>query len=222
MKRHILPAAIAGGSFLIAATALVTIDAPLASAAGTTPANSVSVTNQISHPLSENALGLSLDKNLKPTATVTKKAVPSSTQMTLQDKLDLGPKKWTGAPIVHPEGGYINSNVSRWANVVLVAMKDRHIPRKYLPGILSQMQQESMGDPNAVNNYDSNAAMGTPSKGLLQVIAPTYQTYAAKGLSNPKYLTNPYANVYASLGYVKDSYGMSKFESWNSGANQAY
>ena len=31
--------------------------------------------------------------------------------------------------------------------------------------------------------------------GLLQMIAPTYLSYAKRGLGNPKYLLVPYANV---------------------------
>lgn len=37
--------------------------------------------------------------------------------------------------------------------------------------------QESGGNPNAVNNWDSNAAAGTPSKGLFQIIEPTWGSY---------------------------------------------
>jgi SLT domain-containing protein len=35
--------------------------------------------------------------------------------------------------------------------------------------------QESGGDVNAVNNWDSNAAKGIPSKGLFQVVEPTWE-----------------------------------------------
>lgn len=151
-------------------------------------------------------------------ASITAKANPNSTVA----KTDLGPSAWKGEKLTHPGGGSFDPSVTRWANVTLVAMKDQGIPRKYLPGILSQMQQESSGNPKAINNTDINAQNGVPSKGLMQVIAPTYTSYAAPGLKSTKYQENPYANIYASLGYVKAAYGMGKFASWNAGANQCY
>ena len=36
------------------------------------------------------------------------------------------------------------------------------------------IQHESGGNPNAINNWDSNAAAGMPSKGLMQTIDPTF------------------------------------------------
>lgn len=50
--------------------------------------------------------------------------------------------------------------------------------------ILNVIQHESGGRSNAVNNWDSNAAKGTPSKGILQFIDPTFQHYAMPGHTN--------------------------------------
>ena len=47
--------------------------------------------------------------------------------------------------------------------------------------IINVIQHESGGRSNAVNNWDSNAAKGTPSKGILQFIDPTFQHYAMPG-----------------------------------------
>jgi len=101
-------------------------------------------------------------------------------------------------------------------------MDELNIPYKYLPGILAQMLQESDGNPQAINLTDSNAAMGIPSQGLLQVVPPTYRTFAKPGYRSTKYIQVPYTNIYAALRYVKSDYGMYKFRSWNDGANQAY
>jgi SLT domain-containing protein len=87
---------------------------------------------------------------------------------------------------------------------------------------LAQIQRESMGQPDIVNNSDSNAAKGTPAKGLLQMIGPTYQANAKSGYTDLKYQTVPYANLWAALNYVKRSYGMSKFDSWSAGSNGSY
>nr|MBP9233303.1 hypothetical protein [Hyphomonadaceae bacterium] len=71
---------------------------------------------------------------------------------------------WTGFELRHPKGGKFYPTVTRWANLVLAVMGEHHIPAKHLSGILAQIQQESSGNPYAVNNWDSNASRGTPSK----------------------------------------------------------
>ncbi len=158
-------------------------------------------------------------------ATVTadaKKAPASSSQKSAAAMTKMGPSQWKGERLRHPRGGKFHPKVLRWANLTLVVMEELKIPKKRLPGILAQMQQESSGNPKAVNRWDSNARRGTPSKGLLQVIAPTYRHYAKKGFRDTKYQTVPYTNLYAALSYVKDAYGYGKFGSWNRGANQGY
>ena len=129
---------------------------------------------------------------------------------------------WRGFPLRHPSGGRFYPTVTRWANLVLAVMGEHRIPAKYLPGILAQIQQESSGNPYAVNMWDSNAARGTPSKGLLQVILPTYRAYAKPGFRSSHYQTVPYTNIWAALNYAIDRYGRGKFASWNRGHNQGY
>ncbi len=130
--------------------------------------------------------------------------------------------RWTGFTLRHPGGGRFYPQVTRWANLVLAVMGEHEIPAKYLPGILAQIQQESSGNPYAVNGWDSNAARGTPSKGLLQVILPTYRAYAKPGFRARQFQTTPYTNIWAALNYVIDRYGRDKFRSWNHGHNQGY
>lgn len=143
------------------------------------------------------------------------------------------------APLRHPNGSAFYPNVIRWANTVQAVMKELGIPARYLPGILAQIQQESSGRPNAVNRTDSNARRGYASMGLLQVIAPTYRTYAKPGFkgtlirinvgsrygpqqfSSP-WMTSPFTNIWAALNYVIRTYGMGKFDYWNRGWNSAY
>ncbi|MDT6953707.1 transglycosylase SLT domain-containing protein [Companilactobacillus alimentarius] len=40
---------------------------------------------------------------------------------------------------------------------------------------------ESGGNPHAINLTDNNAKAGTPSKGILQYIDPTFNNYAMPG-----------------------------------------
>lgn len=72
-------------------------------------------------------------------------------------------------------------------------------------GISTIISRESGGNPNAVNNTDSNALAGTPSKGLMQVIQPTFDTYHVAGTSNS--LTDPVANIAAAIKYIESAYG---------------
>ncbi|MGN6037255.1 transglycosylase SLT domain-containing protein [Brevibacterium casei] len=67
------------------------------------------------------------------------------------------------------------------------------------------MNQESGGNPRAINNWDSNARRGTPSKGLMQVIGPTFRANA-----HPKYnkdIWDPLSNILASMRYALKRYG---------------
>ena len=69
----------------------------------------------------------------------------------------------------------------------------------------TMIKYESSGDPNAINLWDSNAKAGHPSKGLIQVIQPTFDTYRSARLPND--LFNPAANLYAGLNYAIQTYG---------------
>ncbi|WP_236565592.1 MULTISPECIES: transglycosylase SLT domain-containing protein [Nocardia] len=70
------------------------------------------------------------------------------------------------------------------------------------------IQRESGNDPNAVNNWDSNAAAGRASRGLTQTIPSTFQAYHVAGTSNN--IHDPVANVAASMNYVMERYGVSR------------
>lgn len=71
-------------------------------------------------------------------------------------------------------------------------------------GLMTIAKNESGGNPNAVNDWDSNARAGIPSKGLMQVIGPTFSAYMKKGYGN---IMNPVDNTIAAINYIKDRYG---------------
>lgn len=50
--------------------------------------------------------------------------------------------------------------------------------------IMNVIKHESGGNAHAINNWDSNAKKGTPSKGILQFIDPTFRSYAMPGHTN--------------------------------------
>lgn len=133
-----------------------------------------------------------------------------------------GPSPWLGRELRHPNGRRFPEQVLQWGNLVRTVMRDHRVRPRFLRGILAQIQQESSGRPSAINLWDSNARRGTPSKGLLQVILPTYRAYAHPELGHKSFQTVPYANIWAALNYVKDRYGKKKFRKWNRGHNQGY
>ena len=65
--------------------------------------------------------------------------------------------------------------------------------------------RESGCNPHAQNNWDGNAKKGTPSKGLLQVIDPTFKAYHVPGTAHS--VTDPVANITAAANYAAHRYG---------------
>ncbi|MBA0050308.1 lytic transglycosylase [Streptomyces sp. AJS327] len=96
------------------------------------------------------------------------------------------------------------NNLDGWIREARSIMKKHDIPGSY-DGIKRNIIRESAGDPNAINDWDINARNGIPSKGLLQVIQPTFDAYHVKG--TPKKLTDPVANIVAACNYAADRYG---------------
>ncbi|MGW5071255.1 transglycosylase SLT domain-containing protein [Streptomyces cyaneofuscatus] len=96
------------------------------------------------------------------------------------------------------------NNLDGWIRESLDIMKKKNIPGSY-EGLHRNIMRESSGNPNAVNDWDVNAQNGIPSKGLLQVIQPTFDAYHVNG--TPKKLTDPVANITAAANYAADKYG---------------
>ncbi|WP_159673032.1 transglycosylase SLT domain-containing protein, partial [Streptomyces mexicanus] len=99
--------------------------------------------------------------------------------------------------------GYSN-NLDGWIKQSLAIMKAKGIPGSY-EGLHRNIMRESSGNPNAQNNWDVNAQKGIPSKGLLQVIQPTFNAYHVPGTSQN--ITDPVANITAAANYAAHRYG---------------
>lgn len=91
-----------------------------------------------------------------------------------------------------------------WIKQSLAIMKAKGIPGSY-EGLKRNIMRESGGNPSAQNNWDVNAKQGTPSKGLLQVIDPTFHAYHVAGTANS--VTDPVANITAAANYAAHRYG---------------
>nr|BFF02255.1 hypothetical protein GCM10020241_39300 [Streptoalloteichus tenebrarius] len=114
----------------------------------------------------------------------------------------LGP---SGGP--PPGGGPApQGQVAEWIQQAIEILKAQGYPvEKMNPNdIWMIIQHESGGNPHAINNWDSNAAKGTPSKGLMQTIDPTFNQWSLPG---HKDIWNPVDNIIAGVRYAIERYG---------------
>ncbi|WP_262340216.1 NlpC/P60 family protein, partial [Lactiplantibacillus plantarum] len=107
------------------------------------------------------------------------------------------------------DGGSSNpggSGVQRWKPDVIKALKKNgfEASASQVSAWMKVIARESNGDPSVVNNWDSNAKMGIPSKGLVQTIQPTFDAYKFSGHNNP---LNGYDDLLAGIHYMKAKYG---------------
>lgn len=137
---------------------------------------------------------------LEPGLSMAKNAVGGTVDIAtkfIKDKL----KDFGGSVNYKPSAG-----VEQWR---ATAKKALELTGQYteanLNRLLMQMRSESGGNPNAINNWDINAKMGIPSKGLMQVIDPTFRAYAMKGFD--KNIYDPMSNILAAIRYTLARYG---------------
>lgn len=98
------------------------------------------------------------------------------------------------------------SGVKRWKSLVKKALKANGFAAtaSQVSAWLRVIARESNGNPKAVNNWDSNAKAGHPSKGLVQTIDSAFQAYAFPG---HKHIFNGYDDLLAGINYMKHIYG---------------
>jgi tape measure domain-containing protein len=101
-------------------------------------------------------------------------------------------------------GGAGEKVTGKLADWIKSALKATHQPQSLLAGLIRAAKAESGGNPRAVNNWDINAKLGHPSKGLFQTIDSTFQAYKLKGHGN---IYNPVDNAIAAIRYMIARYG---------------
>lgn len=111
----------------------------------------------------------------------------------------LGP---SGGPPSSPPPG----NVQDWINQAIQILEANGVPASEINAqdIWTIIQHESGGNPNAINLWDSNAQAGHPSKGLMQCIDSTFNSYKLPGHDN---IYNPVDNIIAGVRYALSRYG---------------
>jgi uncharacterized protein YukE len=105
-----------------------------------------------------------------------------------------------------PAGGPPPGNVQEWIKQAIEILRANgiNVSEADAQRIWQIIQHESGGNPHAINNWDSNAAKGTPSKGLMQTIDPTFNSYKVPGHGD---IWNPVDNICAGVNYAVSRYG---------------
>lgn len=117
-------------------------------------------------------------------------------------------------------GGYSTSGVEQWRNLAKTALLiTGQYTESNLNALLTQMKHESGGNARAINLWDSNAKKGIPSKGLMQVIDPTFRSYAMSPYNKDIY--DPLSNMVAAIRYTVSRYG-SLYKGWTARGYKGY
>lgn len=97
-------------------------------------------------------------------------------------------------------------DVGDWIRQAMAILQAHGVPvdRMDPAAIATIIERESGGDPNAVNDWDSNAAEGTPSQGLMQTIGPTFEAHKLPGHDD---IRDPVDNIIAGVRYAIERYG---------------
>lgn len=94
------------------------------------------------------------------------------------------------------------AQMTAWATEAL--MKTGNLDPWNVASLVRRMDQESSGNPKAVNMWDSNKSLGG-THGLMQLLQSNFDRYRDKNLPNDIY--DPVANIVAAIGYTRDRYG---------------
>ena len=120
------------------------------------------------------------------------------------------------APGSHPDGGAgphgptdlpsPHGRLDGWIREAIAVLRAHGYRADQLDpdAIAAIVAHESAGDPRAVNDWDTNAARGTPSMGLMQTIPPTFERYHLPGHNE---ILDPVDNIIAGVRYAVDRYG---------------
>ena len=103
-------------------------------------------------------------------------------------------------------GGGPPGKVGDWIRQATAILAQHGVPTDKMDpdDIATIIDHESGGDPDATNGWDSNAAKGTPSVGLMQTIGPTFAAHKLPGHGD---IHDPVDNIIAGVRYAITRYG---------------
>lgn len=112
------------------------------------------------------------------------------------------PEQPAPAAASNPRAGRVDAWIDHAVRVLLEhGYRPEQMDREAIATII---KYESSGNPAAVNNWDSNAARGTPSMGLMQTIGPTFDRWHLPGHDQ---ILDPVDNIIAGVRYAVARYG---------------
>ncbi|WP_433626076.1 transglycosylase SLT domain-containing protein [Nocardia sp. CA-120079] len=129
--------------------------------------------------------------------------------------LSINPNLGSGdatAPGVAYAGG---TGVERWRPLALATLQREGFSTGQVGLMLAQIQSESGGDPNVVQQVVDVNTGGNEAVGLLQVAKGTFLQYRDPTLPNDR--TNPASNMVAALRYYRARYGSDLSTMWGQG-----
>ncbi|MDT0448212.1 transglycosylase SLT domain-containing protein [Streptomyces hesseae] len=192
---------ISATAVLVAAGAAVALAAVPATAAETTGVKTVAQSANEFGVTQQAELDKATDAATAQATTTAKAKVDGQERANRStERTALKPATKPAAPAAKAYG----DNLDGWIKQSLDILSSKGIPASY-DGIKRNVMRESTGNPHAINDWDVNAVNGVPSKGLLQIIDPTFKAYHVEGTSWDIY--DPVANITASCAYAADKYG---------------
>ncbi|MFC8042399.1 transglycosylase SLT domain-containing protein [Nocardia sp. NPDC057353] len=150
-----------------------------------------------------------------PTAPASTAAAPVSSSSTSSNPTGAGSPSGTdtgtGTPQYAPTGSMPTGPMptgdkAEWIRQAIEVLRAQGYDVKDSDAAIIAMiiDKESGGNPQAINLWDSNAAAGIPSKGLMQTIDPTFDAYKVAGHDD---IWNPVDNIIAGSRYAIERYG---------------
>ncbi|MEV0782216.1 transglycosylase SLT domain-containing protein [Streptomyces sp. NPDC050423] len=175
-----------------------------ASAAGAPQAKTIQASVIEQHSTAEQLIKAADTAKAKKAAAVKEKAQAASKAKAKKAKAKAEKRGNQAASRSESRTPVFSNNLDGWIKESLSIMKTKGIPGTY-DGLHRNIIRESSGNPKAINDWDVNAVNGVPSKGLLQIIKPTFDAYHVGGTPHDQY--DPVANITASANYAADKYG---------------
>ncbi|WP_145383672.1 tape measure protein [Staphylococcus epidermidis] len=121
----------------------------------------------------------------------------------------VNPAKWLKGHGGGKVGGSGSANARRAIQRAQSILGGRYKSSYITEQMMRVAKRESNFQAGAVNNWDSNARAGTPSKGMFQMIEPSFRAFAKPGHGN---ILNPVDEAISAMRYIVAKYGWGGFK----------